>query len=372
MFALIKNNIRLLLARKSLILTLVILPVVLMAISLMIEADGRDYLKIGVVDHDRSVVSTRLTEELASVGNETEAMTAKVSEEKLIESEIEAVLTIPAGFEDEILAGGKPRVTITSVQGQEIVTMTRAQINIFLNALQTIVAIEQPADAKALIESSASLRDEGVQFQIDRSEHQVRRGLSVSSGLLIYLLSINMIQIGQLIQREKAWKTQDRIKRAPVSRWGYLLANVATGLIFLLINLVSIYLIGTFLLQLRTTPEMYLVWLIYGLVWIAIGIWLALIVPTTSLSGNIRTILTTIGAMLGGSFWPIYLMPDFMRKVAAITPQYWANQWLDSVQKGAGFMQKPHYLIALLGFLVLFLALGIFSLARRRNSQAFI
>ena len=35
-------------------------------------------------------------------------------------------------------------------------------------------------------------------------------------------------------------------------------------------------------------------------------------------------------------------------------------------------MQKPHYLIALLGFLVLFLALGIFSLARRRNSQAFI
>ena len=61
--------------------------------------------------------------------------------------------------------------------------MTRAQINIFLNALQTIVAIEQPADAKALIESSASLQDdEGVQFQIDRSEHQVRRGLVGHSG----------------------------------------------------------------------------------------------------------------------------------------------------------------------------------------------
>ena len=95
---------------------------------------------------------------------------------------------------------------------------------------------------------------------------------------MIYLLSINMIQIGQLIQREKSLEDAGPIKRAPVSRWGYLLANVATGLFFLLINLVSIYLIGTFLLQLRTTPEMYLVWLIYGLVWIAIGIRLALIV----------------------------------------------------------------------------------------------
>lgn len=372
MFALIRNNIRLILAKKSLVLSLLILPVVMMAFGLMLDLDGRDYLKIGVVDQDGSVVSQKLIQELSDVGNQTTPVAAKDVENLLVESEYEAVLSIPSGFEKDILSGGTPKVTITSLKGQEVVMMTQAQINIFLNALETIVAIEQPLSGQALIESSNKLADEGVSFEVDRSDHQVRRGLSAGSGFLIYLLSLNMLQIGQLILREKAWFTQDRIKRAPISRWQYLLANVFTGLIFLVLNLISIYLMATFLFHLRTTPEMYLVWLVYGLVWIVIGIWLALIVTSTSLSANIRTILSTIGAMLGGSFWPLYLMPEFMLKIAAITPQYWANQWLDSVQKGAGVIHQPQYLIALLGFLLLFLALGVFSLARKRNTQAFI
>ena len=372
MFTLIKNNIRLLLARKGTLFMLLILPIVLVGFGLMLDRDGTDHLKLGVIDSDQSDLSAGLISELETMGNRASLITREEAEDRLIDGTYTAVLTIPKGLEDGLLAAQPPALNLMSLQGQEITGVTKAQINQYLNMLGSLHRMNPTMSGAQLVDLKQSLSQTGYHFSIDRSASPVHRGLGMAGGFLVYLISLNMLRVGQLILKEKAWFTQNRIQRSPVSRLQYLMANVLTGVIFLAVNLISLYVLASFVFRIQTTPEMYLVWLVFGLVWIAIGIWLAMIVPSTLVHSTVSPILTTIGAMLGGSFWPLYLMPDFMQKLAAVTPQYWANQWLESVQKGVGLRHEPIHLVALLGFLLLFFSLGLFSLARKRQSQSFI
>lgn len=372
MFTLIKNNVRLLLARKGTLFMLLILPIALVGFGLMLDMDGTDHLKLGVIDSDQTDISASLISELESMGNRASLISQEEAEDRLIDGTYTAVLKIPDGLEASLLAGRPQAVSLMSLQGQEITGVTKAQLNQYLNMLGSLHQMNPTMSGAQLVDLKQSISQTGYHFSIDRSASSVHRGLGLAGGFMIYLISLNMLRVGQLILKEKAWFTQNRIQRSPVSRLQYLMANVLTGLVFLAVNLISLYVLATFVFHIQTTPEMYLIWLVFGLVWIAIGIWLAMIVPSTLVHSTVSPILTTIGAMLGGSFWPLYLMPDFMQKLAAITPHYWANLWLESVQKGVGLLQDPKYLVALLGFLLLFFSLGLFSLARKRQSQSFI
>ena len=87
---------------------------------------------------------------------------------------------------------------------------------------------------------------------------------------------------------------------------------------------------------------------------------------------SIVPIFTTVFAMLGGSFWPLWLMPEFMRKLAMITPHYWANDAMMILQKGQSLLAQRTDLLALTGFLMLFFALGVFALRRANSAETFV
>jgi len=38
------------------------------------------------------------------------------------------------------------------------------------------------------------------------------------------------------------------------------------------------------------------------------------------------TMISTVSAMLGGLFWPLYFVPEFMTKVAWFSPGYWLSR----------------------------------------------
>lgn len=74
----------------------------------------------------------------------------------------------------------------------------------------------------------------------------------------------------------------------------------------------------------------------------------------------------------GGSFWPLWLMPDFMKKLAMVTPHYWANDAMVLIQKGQSLLTQRTDLLALTGFLTLFFALGVFALRRSQSAESFV
>ena len=65
--------------------------------------------------------------------------------------------------------------------------------------------------------------------------------------------------------------------------------------------------------------------------------------------GIIATVLILL-SMIGGFYWPVEMMPEFLQKVALITPPYWLIQALTGLQLG----DSPLRLVLSMTIMVLF------------------
>lgn len=93
---------------------------------------------------------------------------------------------------------------------------------------------------------------------------------------------------------------------------------------------------------------------------IGLGLFIAGFVKTSeqqSIYGNLVIFST---CMIGGVYWPVEIMPDFMQQMADFVPQTWAMDGFRELTAGAGAVQDiGGPLAVLLGFTVVFLFFGM-------------
>ena len=373
MWPLIKNNIQIILSRKSILFLLLFLPVILFSLGLLNNSTSDIRLRIAVHDEDKTSLSQSLSETLARDGSQVKDIAPEDIENSLLDGKEDAVVLIPAGFEAAFLRGEQPEVTLRTLKGQEVVASLKASLDMHLSALNRLREIRRPESGAALVGAMAEAEAGGLRFESRRiTEGNVSQSLNFASGMLFYVLTMSMLQATALILQEKHWNTLNRVRQAPVGKFTYLTANFLTAAIFLLANIFFLFLLTTFVMKVKTTPAMYALWFFYGIIWIFFGIFLALVVNSRAVHASIVPIFTTVFAMLGGSFWPLWLMPEFMRKLAMITPHYWANDAMTLIQKGQSLFAQKTDLLALAGFLLLFFALGVFALRRSQSVENFL
>lgn len=375
MWQVLKNNLRQLLASKGTLVVALIMPVVLFAASLAAfgTGDGMYSWNVALVDQDHTALSQNLSEVLSQDANRVKALEEEEINEELKSGRMDLAVLVSAGFEQKVLSGEEPSLTLRSLKGQEVVGTVSVALNLYVADLLRIRDIQGLTDGQSLADSYRNLMQEGMQYrEVPVSEHSGSAGMRQGSGFLFYVLSISMLQVASLILKEKQLGTLSRIRQAPVERLEYIFSVFLAGVLILLVNLLSLHALITYAFGVYTTLSMYLLWFYYGLVWLFIGIFMALIVNSSAVHGSLIPILTVITSMLGGSYWPIWLMPEFMQKIARITPQYWANDAMEILQQGQSLLGIPQHLLALTGFAALFLSLGVFALRRSRANQTFV
>ncbi|MGI6237357.1 MAG: ABC transporter permease [Candidatus Excrementavichristensenella sp.] len=372
MWPLIKNNCRIILARKVMLFMLLILPMVAFSLGLLNNSTQIARMNVGVVDHDNTLLSETLTTLLSEDGSQVQAVAEAEADDSLLKGTLEAVVTIPAGFEADFMKARDPEIPIRTLKGQEVTGSLKAGIDITLSGLARLRDIRQPESAQALVDAMKEVETHGFQFKMQRiTTGEVNQALNFASGFLFYVLAMSMMQATSLILEEKHWNTLGRVRQAPVGKFAFLIANFLSAVIFLLLNLLGLHLITRFVMPVKTTFLMYLLWFYYGIIWIFFGIFLALSAKSRAVYSSLIPIVTTIFAMLGGSFWPLWLMPSFMQKLAMITPHYWAIDAMTLIQKGQSLLIQRTDLLALTGFLVVFASLGLFALRRSQSLETF-
>jgi ABC-2 type transport system permease protein len=370
---LIKNNCQIILARKIMIFMLLILPVILFSLGLLNVTSQNAKMNIGVVDHDNTLLSETLTAILSEDGSNVQDVDEADIDNRLLEGKVEAVVTIPAGFEADFMQARIPDISIRTLKGQEITGSLKAGIDITLSSLAQLRDIRQPESAQTLMEAMRETEAQGFQFTVQSiSTNEINQGLNFASGYLIFVLAMSMMQATSLILEEKHWNTLSRVRQAPVGKFAFLMANFLTAVIFLILNLLALFIITRFVMPVKTTLSMYFLWFYYGIIWIFFGIFLALSVKSRAIYSSIIPIVTVVFAMLGGCYWPLWLMPPFMQKLAMITPHYWANDAMTLIQKGQSLLVQRTDLLALTGFLVVFASLGLFALRRSQSAEDFV
>ena len=74
--------------------------------------------------------------------------------------------------------------------------------------------------------------------------------------------------------------------------------------------------------------------------------------------GIVNTLVMTPTCMIGGCFWPIAFMPDFMQKLANFVPQKWAIESMKLLAQGNDVSSIGIHLGILVLFAVVLLGFG--------------
>jgi len=200
-------------------------------------------------------------------------------------------------------------------------------------------------------------------------EEPVGAGDIAVPGITVLFVFMTAQTAAHSIYDEKKVGTFRRLLAAPMSKasmlGGKALPNFITGLVqtavIFAFGIVGLDLLGLTPASLGNEPLATI--LVLGLVALcssAFGIFIAAIARTESQIGGLSMLLVWGMGLVGGCLIPVFILEQFLGPVPMIVPHYWANRALvDLMVRGHGLADVAVEMAVLLGFTVLFFAVGL-------------
>jgi ABC-2 type transport system permease protein len=190
-------------------------------------------------------------------------------------------------------------------------------------------------------------------------------------GYLVMFVFFAAAVSAETIVRERQNNTLERLMASSVRRES-LLGGIFTGATVKgLIQILIFWVVGllAFGMELGNSPAAVIILsILMVIVSAAFAIMLATLVKTQRSAGSIAVLASLVLAPLGGCWWPLFIMPDWMQALAKITPHGWATTGFNKLMLfGADFGAVVPEMLVLLGFAALFSFIAVW---RFRTSAA--
>ncbi len=167
------------------------------------------------------------------------------------------------------------------------------------------------------------------------------------------------------ILSEKEAGTFRRLMVAPLPRAVLLLGKLLPYYLVNLVQVTLMFAIGrlVFGMNLGHSPAaLVVVTLATAAAATGLGLLVAALGKTESQISGIATLLALTLAAIGGMMVPTFAMPDFMQRLAKISPHYWALQgYQDVIVRGLGLRAVTQEVSVLLGFAAVFYLLAVWK-----------
>ncbi|MBC6936459.1 MAG: ABC transporter permease [Chloroflexi bacterium] len=367
------NDIRVTFKDRTIWLQLVIIPVVIMFFIGLANGgfggDGVVKIRLDVFDQDNSALSGQLLGDLRAAnealilcpmdGGEDNAcrlngttLTEELAAERVKNGTTQATIIIPAGFGEAALAGQPVSLIYRSQE-------TPGQASPALGALQAVVqrvggaavaaqvavqttgslAVEDEDGFKQAVYDDASALWNSLPPTVSFSESAAKEGRrpsgfsqSVPGIGTMYVMAATVVVMFVFIQERKQWTFQ-RILTMPVAPWqfvgGKLLARFINGMIQYGVAFAFGLIVGAYF---GDSPlALVMVMVAFALCSTALGLLFATLVKTEQQAGSVINLVVLIAAPLGGAWWPLEIVPEWMRTVGHISPIAWAMDAFRSV-----------------------------------------
>ncbi|MCA0970574.1 ABC transporter permease [Halobacillus litoralis] len=333
--------------------------------------DGeRDLPQVAIVDQDQSIVSEALMEKIeGSELMEVGPMSREEAEQYLADQAITGYLLIEPSSADKV-----PDVTFSYLPAFEGASVLSSWVDNRLKEIEIRTAAAskfQSLTGTEWEESFSRMGDSGedvegtvqtVNAATDEEIATMDNITARSAGFTIMFVMIAMLSsTGVLLEARKngVWY---RLMATPASKFeimlGYLLAFFLIGWVqFGVLMAASSLIFGVYWGSVLGNIVLVSALLLCT---IGLGLFIAGFVETSeqqSIYGNVIIFST---CMLGGVYWPIEIMPEFMQRIADFVPQTWAMDGFRELTTGAGAVSDILMPLAVLtAFTVVFLAVGM-------------
>lgn len=231
---------------------------------------------------------------------------------------IKMVVVIPNGFDDNIRHGGNAQIQLIADASDPnlATTVTNYATNIINDYIRTQNAVA-PLMPMQIIPEMRMLYNPQL-----RGEFNFVPGVMA---MILMLISTMMTSVA--IVREKELGTMEILLVSPTKPIMVILSKITPYLLMGLINLTSILLLCTFVLDLPikgSIPELYIVSTIYIMTSLALGVLISTVAPTQQIAMFISmTGLMMPTILFSGYMFPIENLPIPMQMISNLIPAKW-------------------------------------------------
>ncbi len=347
---------------------MIVLTVAIPMLIVMVVGGGGsgDAMRVALIDHDDSVLSRMVSDAVAPVAHFVEVEEGEITS-ALVDGGIEYALVVPAGMQDEVIAGERARIETYSLQGVQMTRSVRSAADAVLSAAHNVARVVD-GDRDAFLRTVERVRE--GRFSLQSEPHRSERG-ALSSGeaqglsQLIGLLTFTMLLMTMaaclifLTDIEKG--IFHRTLAGPVSLQRYMFETNAAFFCATALQAVA----GTIVLwivfpQLNSEAVVSVgaILIVFALVGVSFTLAVSNIMKTARRTAIASNFLIMMMVMLGGAFWPYDIMPVYLQHIGTLSPARWTTSATASALSGAPFAEILPNLGILLLFAIVFQLLG--------------
>lgn len=338
--SIILKEIRLALRDKGTYFWYFALPILFIVIFASVFGSVEDAkLKIHYIDADQTTMSKQLVETLEGMeGLELHSYNVDELEaqiERIRDGKLSSFLLIPEGFEEAINTGEQGMLKLyrdvadnesyapvravlqNIVSGYREGKLTMSLVQMGLNEDEVSQILEAPIAIDEVRENSTSIN----------MVTQVVPGYTV---MFVFFIMITMVN--NFIKDRNSGMIA-RLRTTPMKPLTYLVGMWVPNIMIVLIQCIALLSFGYFVYDLHLGNLLSISAIVISLALCVTGIGLALSLFVRSENQGVAfvQIIALGGAILGGLWFPIDMMPDFIQKLAQFVPQYWAQQGFHDV-----------------------------------------
>jgi len=383
-----KELMRIVRDRRALLLSLFI-PFFLMLIvgavfSTSTSGGGTTTVNVPVYVEDQGPVGQQILAAMQQTPTlVVETKTSAADARKLVENgDRSAAVIIPAGVSDAVAQGKQADITVLTtssnrdyralavrgIMGNIVQNFATSQIagQVAVDAVKNSGAAADPnAVARQASQQATQLSQKpplSLQTQVAKQNQSDNTYDQVVPG---YALMFALFAVGAgagTILDEKEAGTWKRLLVAPISRWALLGGKLGAQFVRALVQIALLFAVGKlfFHIDLGSVPAIILLIIVTAFATTALGMLLVSVVKTRDQLQPITTLVVLTFSALGGSWFPLFLMPTWVQQVSKVTLTSWAMQGFNNLMIfGKGFTAVLPSLLILTAYGVICFLLAI-------------
>ncbi|AZS14455.1 ABC transporter permease [Paenibacillus lutimineralis] len=363
--------------RSNLILYLG-LPLAGILFSLLIySGNGQEGLHVGVVNEDGAEIAANTISFLQGLDQvKVENVTEAEMQKQLAAGKLDSGLILQKGYSDSVLAGEPAQIVIQSLKGAQVTAYVKAML---YNYIDNFAAVGQISDGDPTRFKQLYEDYQKQDFQLTANtvhDNSLMVQMSYQSiGFLIMFMMMSAINLSELILKGREDRTYFRIMSSPITPRTYVISNIIVNFIVMLIQIGFTVICIRYVFKFDTGIPLYqLVGLLALFALISVGISLSIVAfsKSSGMSGALQNLVITPSCLLAGCFFPIDVMPAFLRRIADFLPQHWVLQTIKQLQEGDSFTSIGFNLLVLGGFIVVFFLLASYKFKRMNDIRNFV
>ncbi len=335
-----------------------------------------EQLVFTVTTQDQSALARSIVDSMVAEpdGRFVEVPYAEATD-SLDKEEIRGFIAFPSGFSSSVASGQQTAIEVvtlsehtdTAVALEGVATSIAGLVSLNQVMGQALLSLggEVEGGPAGLDASSIARVSEEVVFDFEQvgDVRPFNPSHFTIPGYLVMFVFFAAAMGAQEIARERENNTLERLASQGVQRQAIIAGKVLASIYRGLMQLAVLWIVGIFGfgLDLGVSPAtVVVVSLLMVAASSAFAVMLASLVTTRRGVDSAAVLVSLILAPIGGSWWPLFIMPEWMQTLARLTPHGWANQAFNKLMLfGATAGDVVAEMVALLVFALIFLVISL-------------